>query len=304
MERRPIPHTDLEVSRLCLGTMTFGTPVAEGEAAGLVRRALELGVNFIDTANIYEGYSRYPGSPGGVAEAILGRALAGCRDAVVLATKVGMKVGPSRGDEGLGRDHIRRECDRSLARLATDCIDLYYLHRPDLDVPYEETIDTLSGLIGAGKVRYWGLSNFDADQTRAVLEACDRGGWPRPVAHQPAYSLLRRDIEAELLPLCRRQGIAVVPYRVVEGGLLTGKYSTGAPPPAGSRAADKPDWIPGLGEEGVMAALADLERQAAAAGLSLYAFALRRTLAVPGIASIVVGLRRVEQLVAAVAAVG
>ena len=246
MQLRAIANTDLKVSPLCLGTMTFGTPVGEKDAIDIVHWALDHGLNFIDTANVYEGYTRCIGSAGGVAEGILGRALAGRRELAVLATKVGMKIGPGEDDEGLSPPHILRECDRSLKRLATDWIDLYYMHKPDDKTPIAESIEAFAKLVQAGKVRHWGMSNFNADQVRQVLQTCDGGGWPRPVVHQPPYSLLNRAIEQDLLPLCREEEIAVVPYQVLQGGLLTGKYADPAAPPEGSRGAEKPEWIPML----------------------------------------------------------
>ena len=152
MTERTIPNTSLTVSPLCLGTMTFGNPVGEKDAIDIVHRALERGINFIDTADMYEGYDRYVGSPGGAAEEILGKALRGRRDQAVLATKVGMAVGPDPDDGGLGRTHILRECDRSLKRLATDRIDLYYMHKPDPDTPVEESIEAFMDLLKSGKV--------------------------------------------------------------------------------------------------------------------------------------------------------
>ena len=302
LEQRKIPHTDLEVSILCLGTMTFGTPVGEREGIEIVQRALGLGVNFIDTANMYEGYARYTGSPGGVAEEILGKALSGRRDEVILATKAGMKIGPGVDDEGLSREHVMRECERSLQRLRTDRIDLYYMHKPDPETPLEESIGTFVELIRMGKVRHWGLSNFDAAQTRQVLEVCDRERWPRPVAHQPSYSLLKRDIEADLLPLCQGEEIAVIPYQVLQGGLLTGKYRTGIPD--GSRGAEKPEWLPLLEDEFMMDELEKLATQAEEAGVDLFEYSLRTTAGVPGITSIILGIKRPEQLEAAVRALG
>ena len=304
MERRKIAGTDLEVSTLCLGTMTFGTPVGGKEAIEIVHRALDLGVNFIDTANMYEGYARYIGSPGGVAEEILGKALKGKREDVVVATKVGMKVGAGPDDEGLSRVHVRRECDRSLRRLDAEWIDLYYMHKPDPETRLEESIETFAELMQAGKVRHWGLSNFDSDEVRRVLQVCNSGGYPRPVAHQPPYSLLKRDIEAELLPLCRYEGISVVPYQVLQGGLLTGKYRTGREPPAGSRAAEKPEWLPLVADESVMEKVRRLTERAAKEGASLIEYALRSTAETPGITSIVLGVKRTEQVEAAVRALG
>jgi len=302
METRDIPGTDLEVSVLCLGTMTFGTPVEEKEAIEIVHRALDLGVSFIDTANMYEGYARYIGSPGGVAEEILGRALEGRREKAVVATKVGMKIGPNPEDEGLSRAHVLRECDRSLGRLAADWIDIYYMHKPDPNTPLEESIGVFMELAEAGKVRHWGVSNFDIVQVRQVLEVCNEQGWTRPAVHQPPYSLLKRDIEQDLLPLCREEGIGAVPYQVLQGGLLTGKYADPSTPPEGSRGGEKPEWLPMLKDEAVLRELRKLAAQAEKQGLSLFEYALRTTVDMPGITSVILGVKRGEQLEAAVRA--
>ena len=302
MEQRLIAGTDLRVSPLCLGTMLFGSPVQEKEAVKIVHLALEQGVNFIDTANMYEGYTRYVGSPGGVTEEILGKAMGGKREQAVLASKVGMKIGPGTGDEGLSRDHIRRECERSLARLATDWLDLYYMHKPDESTPIAESIETFAELIQAGKVRHWALSNFRAGQVREVLQVCDDGGWPRPVAHQPPYSLLNRGIETELLPLCRDENIAVVPYQILQGGLLSGKYGDPAAPPAGTRGSDKPEWITMLRDEEALRELDALGAWAKEVCLSLLDYAIRTTVITPGITSIILGVRRVQQLEQAISA--
>ena len=302
LKPRSIPHTQLRVPPICLGTMTFGTPVDARTARSIVHWSMDHGLNFIDTADIYEGYCRFVGSAGGVAESIVGSAVAGCRARAIIATKVGNAVGPTAADRGLGRERLLAACDRSLARLQTDWIDLYYMHRPDPDTPLEESIGAFADLIRAGKVRHWGLSNFDAAQTRQVLAACDGHGWPRPVAQQPPYSLLNRGIEADLLPLCRSEGIAVIPYQVLQGGLLTGKYRDPSAPPAGSRGAEKPEWLPALKDAEIQLELARLAEHAAAARLGLLEYAIRSTLAVPAIASIVLGVKNVEQLAQAVRA--
>ena len=302
METRSIANTDMGVPPLCLGTMTFGTPVGEEDAIDIVHWALDHGLSFIDTANMYEGYARYIGSPGGVAESILGKALAGRREQAVIATKVGMKIGPADDDEGLSRSHILRECDRSLERLATDWVDLYYMHKPDADTPVEESVAAMGELIQAGKVRHWGLSNFDAGQVRQVLAVCDSQGSPRPVAHQPAYSLLNRGIEQDLLPLCHGENLAVVPYQVLQGGLLSGKYADPSSPPKGSRGAEKPEWLPLLQDGGVMEQVRRLGEQAAERGLSLYDYTIRTTVQTPGITSIILGVKRPAQLEQAIRA--
>ena len=296
MENRRISNTQLEVSPLCLGTMTFGTPVGEGDAIGIVHWALDHGVNFIDTANMYEGYNRVLGSAGGVAEDYIGKALAGRRAEAVLATKVGHPIGPEPGDMGLSRAHITRECDNSLKRLATDYVDLYYMHAPYPDTPIEESIATFVDLIGAGKVRHWALSNFDAAQTREVLQSCDANGWQRPVVHQPPYSLLKRDAEAELLPFCRQEDIGVVPYQILQGGLLSGKYQDLSAPPPGSRAAEKPEWVPLLQDEMVRQELGRLTTRATEKGLSLFDYAVQTTANAPGITSVIMGVKSSGQL--------
>ncbi len=292
---RNIPGTDLHVSPVCLGTMTFGTPVAAPDAVTLVHHAIDMGINFIDTANMYEGYSRFPGSPGGVAEEILGAALEGRRDRVVLATKVGMKVGPSDDDQGSGRKHVMREIDRSLSRMKTDFVDIYYLHKPDPQTPLEETADAFDALVRSGKIRYWGVSNFGADELQEVLDIADLNGLARPVIVQPPYSLLNRRVEDDLLPLCEREHLGVVPYRVIEGGLLTGKYRQGENAPEGSRLQEKPEWVAGTDEK-TWARLAILESEARARGMSLFAYALNCLLDQPSVVSIIAGIKRTEQL--------
>ena len=169
-----IPGTDLKVFPITLGTMTYGSPVAFDDAVKLTQYAVSRGVNLIDTANMYEGYNRYAGSAGGVAEEIVGRAVRGLpRGSVAVATKVGMKVGPAPEDEGTSPAAIRKQLDRSLARLGMDCIDLYYLHRPDESVPLADILGALSDAQRAGKIRYYGVSNYSAEQLAALLRAAD-----------------------------------------------------------------------------------------------------------------------------------
>ena len=303
MQRMNLPGTDLSVPRLCLGTMTFGKPVGETEAIRLTHQAIDLGYTFIDTANMYEGYARYVGSPGGVAEEILGKALKGRRAEVVLATKVGMKVGPGPEDQGLGPRHVRREIDRSLARLDCDYVDLYYMHKPDPAAPLEESIRIFDDLRVCGKIHAWGLSNFSADQVAEVLRLCDHNGWHRPVALQPPYSLLKRDIERDLLPLCVKEGLGIVPYQVLQGGALSGKYRRGAPAPEGSRQREKPEWTIELSDAN-FTILESLEAEARSRGRSLMEHALRSLLEMPGVVSLVVGAKRPEQLAELIEASG
>lgn len=303
MNYRRIGDSDLEVSTLCLGTMTFGSPVAEKEAAEIVHYALDHGVNFIDTANIYEGYTRYIGSPGGISEAILGRALKGIRSRAVLATKVGMKVGPGEDDQGLGRTHILREIDRSLRRLACEAVDIYYMHKPDPDTPSEESVGTFDDLIRAGKIRSWGVSNFSASELSDLLRVCDQGGYQRPVAIQPAYSLLKRDVEKDLLPLCKDEGISAIPYQVLQGGVLTGKYHRHAPIPDASRQKEKPEWTLPLDDE-LFDRLEALKEEALHCGRSLLEHALKSLLDRPPVVSVLAGVKNISQLETLIQAVG
>ena len=302
MNYRLLPKTDLKVSPLCLGTMTFGTPVGEADAIHLTHWALEHGINFLDTANMYEGYARFVGSPGGVAEEILSKALKGKREQVVLATKVGMKIGPQDADQGLSRAHVLREIDRSLARLDCSYVDLFYMHKADLSTPLAESIQAFNEVIEAGKARYWAISNFSAEQITSLLKTCDENGWRRPVALQPAYSLLKRDIEAEILPLCQRENIAVLPYQVLQGGLLTNKYQRGAEVPAGSRQTEKPEWTMALTDE-LFDKLEKIQAEAEKQGRSLLQHALKSLLEQDSIISLVIGVKRISQLETLIAAV-
>lgn len=303
MEQRLIPNTDLHVSTLCLGTMTFGTPVGEADAIRLTHWAIDQGINFIDTANMYEGYAREIGSPGGVAEAILGKALADRRDRVVLATKVGAIVGTEPEDSGASPSAIRKQLDRSLSRLATDFVDIYYHHLPDPNTPLIDTLGALQEAIDAGKIRHYGVSNYSAEQMANLLAVADANRLPRPVIHQPPYSLLNRDIEQDLLPLCQKEQIAVAPYQVLQSGLLTGKYQRGEPPPADSRKVERAAWIWDLNDE-LFDRLEHVEAEAASKGQTLLEHALRWMLDQPAVVSAIVGIKSSEQLATMLTAVG
>ncbi len=295
MERRQVPNTKIEVSTLCLGTMTFGNPVRERDAAQLVHWAIDHGINFFDTADMYEGYDRRLGSPGGAAERILGSTLRRRRDEVAITTKVGSAIGDGKYcGSGLGRNHIHHQIDGSLARLKTGCVDFYLLHKPDPDTPLAESIETMAELIRVGKVRHWGFSNFDAARIWEMLELCERNGWPRPVISQPPYSWLNRDAGQDTIPLCADHGIAVTPYQPLQGGLLTGKYRRGEAPPRDSRAIEHGQWL--TVEDAVFDKLEQFEAEARGAKLSPAQYAIRWLLDQPGITSAVVGAKRIEQL--------
>ena len=300
MAMHQIPKTELNVSSICLGTMTFGTPVGEADAIKLVHHAFDQGINFIDTANMYEGYARTIGSPGGVAEEIVGKAIAGRRDDFVIATKVGMNVGTAPEDEGSSGAAIRKHLDRSLQRLAIDCVDIYYLHKPDPDTPLTETLGALDEAIQAGKIRHWGVSNYSAEQFSELLDTADANGLPRPVITQPGISLLKQDVCSDLLPLCAKEEIGAVPYQVLQGGLLTGKYKRGEPVPADSRKADMDGWVQDLDDE-LFDKLDEIQGQADDAGQSMTQYAIRWALDQPAVVSVIIGVRRDSQVDDAVA---
>ena len=301
MKKRPIPKTDLRVSTICLGTMTFGTPVVESKAIRLVHYAIDQGINFIDTANMYEGYNRVIGSSGGVAEEILGKALKNRRREVILATKVGMKVGENPEDEGISPSAITKNLELSLKRLATDVIDIYYLHKFDSNTPLMETLNALQGHIKNGKIRYYGVSNYSAQQMKELLQTADENGLPRPVICQPALSLLKPEAVVDLLPLCKQEQIAVAPYQVLQGGLLTGKYRRGSSLPEGSRKAEKANWVWDLTDE-LFDQLEAIEAEAKKKNLSMIAYAIRWVLEQPVVVSAIIGVKRQEQIDKAVTA--
>lgn len=215
-QRVRVPNTELDVSPLCLGTMTFGNPVEEPRAIAMVHACLELGINFFDTANVYQGYDRVRSetevSDGKVAEVILGRALAGRHSEAVVATKVGSPLPANGGTLSLAPDHILTECDGSRERLQLETIDIYYAHWPDDNgVPVEKTCEAFARLISSKKIRHWAISNHSLAQTQEVCRICDDNGWPRPVMHQPPFSLLKPELAADLLPFLASEGIAVAP---------------------------------------------------------------------------------------------
>ncbi|HEY1985238.1 MAG TPA: aldo/keto reductase [Terracidiphilus sp.] len=215
METRNLKHTDLQVSRLCLGTMTFGKPVSQDDASRMVDLCLEAGINCIDTANMYQL---------GVAEELLGVALKGKRDRVVLSTKVRMKMGEGPDESGLSKRAIHRAVEDSLRRLQTDFVDIYYLHQPDYDVAIEETLEAIESLVKEGKVRYPGTSNYASWQVVQMLDiACAQAYKPAFIA-QPMYNLLARGIEQEFLPMAKAFGVSTFVYNPLAAGLLTGKH--------------------------------------------------------------------------------
>ncbi len=297
-----IPHTAMRVSPVTLGTMTYGSPVPFERAVELTRYAVSRGINHIDTANMYEGYRRVAGSTGGVAEEIVGEALRALpRDQVIVSTKAGMKVGSSPEDEGTSAAAIHTQLDRSLRRMGLDYVDLFYLHRPDESVRPEEMLRALQEELDGGRIRGYGVSNYSAPQLRGLLGAADRLALPRPVVCQPPLSLLRQEALDELLPLCAREEIAVIPYQIYQGGLLTGKYRRGSAPPEGSRASEKPGWMMEM-DDALYTRLEEVEARAAAEGVAMAQYALRWVLRQSGVVSAIVGVKNERQIDDALAA--
>ncbi|MGA3054614.1 MAG: aldo/keto reductase [Candidatus Korobacteraceae bacterium] len=216
----PIPHiklkhTDLEVSRLCFGTMTLGKPLDQAGSTQIVNRCIEAGINFFDTANMYQY---------GVAETMLGNAIKGKRDKLVVASKVFFKMGDGPDQQGLSRKAILRAIDESLGRLGTDYLDLYYFHAPDHKVPVEESMEAMESLVKQGKVRSPASSNYAGWEVVQMLCLAKERGWHAPYISQPMYNLLARGIEQEYLPMCKQFGVSTVVYNPLAGGLLTGKH--------------------------------------------------------------------------------
>jgi aryl-alcohol dehydrogenase-like predicted oxidoreductase len=229
MEYRRLGKTGLMVSELCLGCMTFGRETDEGDSREIVSRFLEAGGNFIDTADVYSK---------GVSEEITGRAIKGVRDDIVLATKVFFPMGEDPNDVGLSRKHVTQGCENSLRRLGTDYIDLYQVHCWDGVTPLEESLSALTDLVRSGKVRYIGVSNFTGWQLMESVCVSEAHGFERFVCLQPQYSLVERNIEREILPVCAHAGLGVIPWSPLGGGFLSGKYRRGERPPQGSRIAE------------------------------------------------------------------
>jgi aryl-alcohol dehydrogenase-like predicted oxidoreductase len=320
MEYRKVGRTGLKVSAFCLGTMMFGRQLDEAESLRIIGKALDSGVTFIDTADMYAN---------GVTEEILAKAIKGTRDTLVLASKAGhvrrlaakygeqMIAGPidlarprpfhpwpggdqvSPNDMGLSRKHMMQAVEGSLSRLGTDYLDIYYAHMPDYDTPLDETLRAMDDLVRQGKVRYLGCSNFRAFQLCKALWLSDKHNLARWDIIQPPFNLLARDVEYELLPLCLEEGIGVAVFSPLAAGFLSGKYEKGKPPLPGRRFS--------LGAQGFrynekywtdldFDAVARLQQIAADHGKSLPQFALAWVLNKKGITSIVCGATSVEQL--------
>src|SRR5438045_1126164 len=220
MQHKTLQHTGLQVSRACFGTMTFGSQVDEAAAVHIVDRCLDLGVNFFDTANVYNK---------GASETIVGKAFQGRRGKIILASKVYGKMGDGADESGLSRKAIERAVEESLRRLQTDYLDLYYLHQPDHAVPLEESLEAMERLVKQGKVRYPASSNYGGWQVCRMLWIAEKNGHKPATITQPMYNLLARGIEQEYLPMTKDLGVSTVVYNPLAGGMLTGKQKRDAP---------------------------------------------------------------------------
>ncbi len=298
MQQRKMGRTGLKVSEICLGTMTFAGQCDEATSRAILDEAADGGVTFIDTADAYP----IPPEPetAGRSEEVIGRWLGGKRDAFVLATKCRIRVGHGPNDQGLSRRHILASCEASLRRLKTDYIDLYQAHSPDPDTPIDETLRAFDDLVRSGKVRYVGCSNYRAWQLALALGTSEKLGLARYDCFQPRYNLLHREIEDEVLPICRDQGVGVIAYNPLAGGFLTGKYANPeeSPPPntrftlgvSGDLYRER-YW-----QSAQFEAVDALKKHFDTKGMKLTTVAIAWTLDQNGITSAIVGASRPEQL--------
>lgn len=295
MKTRFLGCTGVRVSEICFGAMTFGGrgywtvvgQVQQKEADQLVNAAIDAGVNFFDTADVYsEGWS----------EEILGKALGSRRNDSVLATKVRGRTGPGPNDIGLSRRHIVDSCNASLRRLGTDFIDLYQVHSFDPRTPLEETLRALDDLVRAGKVRYIGVSNFTGWQLMKALAISEKQNLERFVTLQAYYSLVARDLENELVPLALDQKLGILPWSPLGGGFLSGKYRRGQPRPQGARRSDPTQQFLQFDEEKGFDIVDELEQIAHNHGATIAQAALNYLLRKPGVTSVIIGARDEKQL--------
>ena len=286
MEYRRIGRSGLKVSEICLGTMTFGHGTDRGEAERIVDRAFDAGVNFFDTAN---GYSN------GQSEIMLGEILKGRRQEAIIATKVFNPMGPGPNDSGMSRSHIMRAIEDSLSRLQTDYVDIYYIHHVDTQTPLEEMLRAFDDLVHQGKVRYIACSNYEAWRLMEALWISDTKNLARFECYQPQYSLVVRDIEEELIPVCQLKGLGVVVWSPLAGGFLTGKYQPGQDKVAGSRSEEGwafPERYFAPNADETLNVLLDVAKEL---GRTPAQVATRWVLEQPAITSAIIGARTLAQ---------
>jgi aryl-alcohol dehydrogenase-like predicted oxidoreductase len=286
MQYRRLGKSGLNVSVLGLGTNAFGSRADRSTSMRIIHHAIDSGINFIDTANIYSGSE---------SEKIIGEALEGRRHEVVLATKAGLIKGDGPNERGSSRHHIQRELEGSLKRLKTDYVDLYQIHAFDPNTPLEETLRTLDDFVRAGKIRYIGASNYAAWELMKALGISERKGFANYVSIQPGYSLADRTPELELVPLCLDQGIGIIPYFPLAGGILTGKYTRSGMLPTGSRADKDPNFAKRLDHERIELGekVSELAREIGQTPSTISLAWLKQR---PAVSTIIGGATRIEQL--------
>jgi 1-deoxyxylulose-5-phosphate synthase len=297
-------RTGLHVSRLCLGTMTFGLQCDEKTSVAILDAAAAAGVTFLDTADAYPLGGKLEDM--GRTEEIVGKWLKGRREQFILATKCSGKMGNAPWQQGTSRKHVMSAIDDSLRRLGTDYVDLYQVHHFDANTPADETVEAFDAVVKAGKARYVGVSNYHAYRVARALGRAEALKLTRLVSVQPRYNLLFRQIERELLPFCQEENLAVIPYNPLAGGLLTGKHKRAAPPPAGTRftlGAAAKTYTERYWKEREFDTVEAFVKLAKEAGLDPATLAVAWVLAHPAITSPLIGASKPEQLTASVAAV-
>jgi Predicted oxidoreductases (related to aryl-alcohol dehydrogenases) len=286
MEYRNLPGTSLKVSMVSLGAMMFGAQTSEADSLSIMDYAHESGVNFWDTANVYNQ---------GESERIVGKALKGRRDDIILATKVFGQMGTKPNDRGLSRRNILSAVDASLKRLDIDYIDLYYLHAPDYETEIEETLETMSGLVRTGKIRYIGVSNFAAWQVADILAICDKRGYAAPVISQNVYNVITRGVESELIPFMKAHKLGMAAYNPIAGGLLAGKHTAGKPA-ENTRFANSEMYYKRYWSEENFAAIERLKEIAAEHDMSILQLAMKWCAGRSCVTSVISGVSKLEQL--------
>lgn len=288
MEYRQLGRSGLHVSVIGLGGNTFGRYADAEQTARIIHQALDVGINFLDTANVYGT---------GASEELIGKAIQGRRDGVLIATKVGMRMGERPNERGSSRKHVIESCHASLRRLSVDTIDLLQIHEFDPLTPLEETLGALDDLVRAGKVHYIGCSNYAAWRVTQALWISDREHFAPYISVQPEYNLLEREVERELVPACLEFGLGIIPYFPLAAGVLTGKYKPDEPPPEGTRGYNNPRFAPRLQRE-TLETVRRLDTWARERGHTVGELALAWLAARPGVSTVIAGTTRPEQVVA------
>ncbi|MEC0270404.1 aldo/keto reductase [Paenibacillus anseongense] len=286
MQYNNLSKTSLKVSKISLGTMMFGGQTSEADSLKIMDYSFEHGINFFDTANSYNQ---------GESEKIVGKGLKGRRDEIILATKVRGSMGKNPNNAGLSRRNILSAVDASLMRLDTDYIDIYYMHAPDNDTTIEESLETMSTLVKAGKIRYIGVSNYAAWQVADMLSICDKRNYIAPIITQNVYNPITRGIETELVPFLKAHDVGMVIYNPIAGGLLAGKHKPGQPA-ENTRFANNETYFNRYWSDENFAAVDKLTQIAAECGLSILQLAMKWCAAQESVTSIISGVSRLAQI--------